>query len=76
MKLIYSKHWLRKKRYRPEIKEYMIEYCIQNSKKLKDRYWKNVWNALARVPPPGRTLKVVYKIKGKTIKILTAYWLE
>ena len=54
----------------------MIDYCIKNSNKLKDKYWEDAWNAVARVPPSGRILKVVYKTKGKNIKILTAYWLD
>lgn len=76
MKIVYSNHWLRKRKDRPEIRGYMIRYCIQNSKKLRDRYQKGVWNALSRIPSSGRMLKVAYKFKGKTIKILTAYWLE
>ena len=54
----------------------MIEYCISNSNKLKDRDWEDVWNAISRIPPSGRLLKVVYKIKGKDINIITAYWLD
>ncbi len=76
MQFEYSKHWLRKRKYRPDITEDVLEYCIQNSNKLNDKYWEDAWNAITRVPPSGRLLKVVYKIKGKTIKILTAYWLD
>ena len=54
----------------------LIDYCIKNSNKLRDKYWEDAWNAISRVPPSGRILKVVYKPKGKTIKILTAYWLD
>ena len=76
MKFEYSSHWLRKRKYRSDIADDLIEYCIQNSNKLNDKHWKDAWNAIARVPPSGRILKVVYKTKGKTIKILTAYWLD
>ncbi len=76
MKFIYSKHWLRKKNYRKTITEADIEYTILHSNILKDKRWENVFNAIYRVPPSGRILKVVYKIKGKVYKILTAYWLD
>ena len=76
MELFYSTHWKRKKKYRPDISDDMILYCIGNSNKLKDKYWEDVWNAISKVPPSGRTLKAVYRQKGKTIKILTTYWLD
>ena len=76
MKFEYSLHWLKKKTYRSDITEDVLEYCIMNSNKLKDKYWDDAWNAIARIPPSGRILKIVYKTKGKTIKILTAYWLD
>ena len=72
----YSKHWVRKRKYRPHITDDLMEYCIQNSEVLKDRRWFDAFNAISRIPPSGRILKVVYKTKGKTIKILTAYWLD
>ncbi|MDP4012477.1 MAG: hypothetical protein Q8R00_02625 [Candidatus Nanoarchaeia archaeon] len=76
MEFIYSKHWLKKKKYRPDISEYEMEYCITNSDKIKDRKYEGVWNAITRVPHSGRKLKVVYRQYGKTIKILTTCWLE
>src|SRR3989344_9487829 len=76
MQFEYSKHWIRKKKYRSDITDDALEYCIQNSNRLQDRHWEDAWNAIARIPPSGRLLKVVYKTKGKTIKILTAYWLD
>lgn len=76
MPFVYSKHWMQKRKYRPDITDDLIEYCIQNSEVLKDRRWSGAFNAISRVPPSGRILKVVYKTKGKTIKILTAYWLD
>ena len=72
----YSKHWMLKRKYRPDITDDVIEYCIQNSEILKDRRWPDAFNAISRVPPSGRILKVVYKTKGKSIKILTSYWLD
>ena len=76
MQLDYSLHWTKKRRYRSDISNDLLEYCIQNSNRLKDKYWDDAWNAISRIPPSGRILKVVYKVKGKTIKILTAYWLD
>ena len=60
-----SAYWSRKRQKRPDILDYMIEYCIMHSNKLNDRNWENVWNAIARIPPSGRLLKVVYREKGK-----------
>ncbi len=76
MKFEYSFHWKQQKKYRPEITDDIIELCIKNSDKLKDKKWLNAYNAIARIPPSGRTLKVVYKEKGKGIKIITSYWLD
>lgn len=76
MPLKHSNHWKKKRKYRPEITDYIIGYCIQHSAKLRDRKWQDAFNAISRVPSSGRILKVVYKTKGKTIKILTAYWLD
>ena len=76
MHLSHSFHWTKKKQKRPDITDDCIEYCIQHSKRMRDKYGFDAWNALARIPPSGRMLKVVYKTKGKTIKILTAYWLD
>ena len=76
MPFIGSRHWMHKRKYRPDITEDLIEYCIKHSNKLRDRKWIDAYNAISRVPPSGRILKIVYKTKGKTIKILTAYWLD
>lgn len=76
MKFEYSFHWQKQKRFRPEITDDLIEYCIINSEKLKDRDWSDAFNAITRVPPSGRVLKVVYKDKSKVIKIITAYWID
>ena len=69
-------YWSRKRRRRPDISDDIIEYCITVSEKQRDRTWKGVWNAIERIPPSGRILKVVYRTEGKTIKVITAYWIE
>lgn len=38
MNFEYSEHWTKKKKYRPEITDDLIEYGIQNSNKLRDRH--------------------------------------
>jgi DNA primase catalytic subunit len=63
MKIEYSFHWEKQKRYRPEITDDLIEYCVLNSDKLKDKESENVFNAIAKIPPSGRTIKVI-----------TAFW--
>jgi len=76
MKFEYSFHWKKQKRFRPEITDDLIELCILNSDKLKDKEWPDAFNAISRIPPSGRILKVVYKSKSKVIKIITAFWLD
>lgn len=76
IELDYSIHWKDKRKKRSDITDDSIEYALRTSPKIKDRYWNDAWNAFSRIPPSGRLLKVVYKTKGKTIKIITAYWLE
>ena len=76
MKFEYSFHWQKQKRFRPEITDDLIEYSILNSAKVNDRDWSDAYNSIARVPPSGRILKVVYKEKSKVIKIITAYWID
>ena len=76
MKFEYSSHWARQRKYRPEITDDIIEQYISNSDKLLDRDYVNTFNAIAKIYPSGRTLKVAYKEKSKTIKIITAYWLD
>jgi len=53
----------------------MIEFAIRNSKILKDKYWIDALNAISKIPPLGRTLKVVYKMKHQKVFIITAYCL-
>ena len=76
MKLEYSNHWEKKRKERKDITDDLIEYCIKNSNKLKDKYWDDALNAISRIPPSGKILKVVYKEKSKSIKVLTAFWLD
>ena len=77
MKFEYSLHWKQKKKIRKEITEDLVEYAIQHSNALKDKNWPDALNAISRVPPMGRILKVVYKkTGGQKIKIITAFWLD
>lgn len=77
MEIEYSKHWLRKhSRKRKDITNDMIEYTIKNSNEFRDKYWEDAFNAISKVPPSGRKLKVVYKKSKAKIFIITAYWLE
>ena len=71
-----SNYWRKKRKYRPDITDDLIELCIQKSDILKDRTWPDIYNDIERIPPSGRILKVAYKRKGKTIKIVTAFWLD
>lgn len=77
MELEHSDHWKRKRKYREDITDALIEYAIINSNELKDKYWENTLNVICRVPPSGRILKVVYRklARGK-VKIITAFWLD
>ncbi len=77
MKFEYSLHWKRKRETRKEITDDLIEYAIQQSTVLKDKNWPDALNAICRVPPMGRILKVVYKRIGKgNIRIITAFWID
>ena len=73
----YSKHWLRKKESKKkDITNNDIEYALQNSDVLKDKIWEDVYNAISRIPPSGRMLKIAYKKENQKIFIVTAYWLD
>ena len=77
MRFEYSLHWKQKREVRREITDDLLEYAIQHSNTLKDKRWPDALNAICRVPPMGRILKVVYKKLGKSeIKIITAFWLD
>ncbi|HKL24526.1 MAG TPA: DUF4258 domain-containing protein [Candidatus Nanoarchaeia archaeon] len=76
MKFVKSEHWKKKNKYRKDITDNMIEYAILNSNELNDKHWPNVLNAISKIPPSGRILKVVYKKQENKIKIITAFWLD
>lgn len=77
MKLEYSDHWEKKRLYKKDITDDFIVYAVQNSSMLKDKYWEDALNAICRIPPSGRLLKVVYRRLGKDkIKVITAFWLD
>ena len=62
MEIEYSKHWLVKHpKKKKDITNDAIEFAIKNSKELRDRHWKDIFNAISRIPPSRRILKVVYK---------------
>ena len=66
MKFEYSLHWKRKREIRKEITDDLIEYALQLSNVLRDKTWPDALNAICRVPPMGRILKVVYRELEKT----------
>ncbi len=73
----YSKHWIRKRlKKRKDITDDIIEYALSNSNELRDKDWEDAFNKISRIPPSGRTLKVVYKKSNGKIFIVTAYWLD
>lgn len=77
MKLEYSKHWKKRRLYRKDITDDFIIYAVQNSAILRDKYWEDALNAIARIPPSGRLLKVIYKRLSKDrIKVITVFWLD
>jgi len=78
MRFVYSSHWLNERRsIRKEITDDLFEYAIIHSKVIKDKYHNNAFNAICRIPPMGRMLKVVYRSAGKDrFKIITAYWID
>jgi len=76
MDFIESEHWKRKKLKRKDISNYDIEYAITNSNEIMDKYWGDALNAISRIPPSGRILKVIYKREKSKIKIITAFWLD
>lgn len=77
MRFQHSKHWKNKQLYRKDITEDIIEYAIQHSNEFKDKYWDDASNAIGKIPPMGRTLKVIYrKIDKDYIRIITAYWID
>ena len=77
MDIVYSKHWLKKHvKKKKDINNDVIEYAIKNSRQMDDKSWTGAFNAISRIPPSGRILKVVYKKSNTKIFIITAYWLD
>jgi len=70
MSITYSDHWFKKRKYRKDITDDMIEYAINNSNELRDRVWEDTLNAICRIPPSGRILKVVYKKEKSKYKLM------
>jgi len=57
MLIEHSKHWLKKRKYRSDITDETILYCIQNSNRLKDKYWKMLGMPLIEFLLPVEYLK-------------------
>ncbi len=77
MEIEYSKHWHEKHpKKKKDITDDVIEFAINNSIIIKDRFWDDAFNTICRIPPSGRILKVVYKMSNQKVFILTAYWLD
>ena len=75
MHLEYSEHWIKKKRFRVDITEDILEYATIHFDTVRDLRWEDCINAIGKIPWTGREIKVVYKREGNKIKIVTAYWL-
>ena len=77
MEIEYYKHWIKKHaKKKKDITNDIIEHSIKTSREMNDRNWKDALNAISRIPPSGRILKVVYKKSKEKIFIVTAYWLD
>ena len=73
MELVPSSHWRRKRQYRSDITDDIIEYAIANCPAMRDRRWHNTLNIICRVPPSGRILNGVYRKLGPhAVKVVTA----
>ncbi|MDO8633747.1 MAG: hypothetical protein Q7K34_00450 [archaeon] len=78
LEIIESFHWKKKKKFRRNIEQYMIEYALSNPKDFeKDKTQDNALNVIMVIPQNGKRLKVVFrKIGSQTIKLITAYYLD
>jgi hypothetical protein len=77
MDIVYSKHWAEKHpKKKKGITKDALEFAINNSVVIKDKYWNDAFNAISRIPPSGRILKVVYKRLKRKVFIMTAFWLD
>ena len=71
------RNWKRKRKHRPGIADDVVLLTITREVRVKDARWEGVLNSSLRVPQSGRTLKVVYRVKGpRKYRIITAYWLD
>ena len=61
---------------RPDVTNHAIEFVVNHARAVPDRRWPDARNAIARVPPSGRRLKVVFKPQRDAIFVITAYWLD
>ena len=60
MEIVYSKHWIEKHpKKKKDITGDLIEFAINNPIIIKDRLWDDAFNAICRILPSGRILKVV-----------------
>ena len=77
MEINYSRHWVKKHvKKKKDITNDAIEFALKNSRVMNDKIWQDAFNAISRIPPSGRILKVVYKKSKEKIFIVTAYWLD
>jgi hypothetical protein len=77
MSLEASAHWKWRRRYRPDITDREIVLAITRGVTERDSRPQGVLRATMRIPPSGRTLRVVYRITGpRRYMIITAFWLH
>ena len=77
MEINYSRHWVKKHvKKKKDITNDAIEFALKNSRVMNDKSLQDAFNAISRIPPSGRILKVVYKKSKEKIFIVTAYWLD
>ena len=68
---------MRKRKYREDITDELMEFAIIHSPVFRDKYWTDASNAISIIPTNGRRLKVIYKrIDKSKLKIITAFWLD
>ena len=77
MSLEFSKHWKRKRQYRPDISDKILLVVITRGHKSKDAYWSGIMNSTLQVLQSDRRLKVVYRVLGRRkYRIITAFWID
>ena len=75
--LEFSEHWKRKRMHRRDIDDSLLSLVLTRGRRARDDRWRGVFNSSLRVPPSGRTLKVVFRVTGRrTYRVITAYWLD